>query len=229
MKKAEIFNTTSGASLLATGLFLCAMLTAAPVSGQRAGKVCDKGCANGGTARKKPGAVSYGELGAGQLLLNFGVGLVPLNVRNRGSTLAPPLDGSLDYMLSERFSLGLVVGHNKAQTRPRNSFDDLGDVSWINQSWYTGLRAAAHTNALGRWNIYGGFSAGLYHNRLTPSRSDEKVHRVEELYGVQRQSRTFAYSGFLGARCALNARVAAFGELGFSNSLMRLGLSCRLR
>lgn len=234
MKTLKIFQSCAilssiGACAMTAVLCALAMLYANDLQGQRNSRVCEKrGCSLPSAAKKRPNVARFNDPEVGQLYFSIGAGLIPLYVKNRGSTIDLPLDGALDYMLSDRFSTGVIVGRQKVQA-PLNlaSARELRNMRWTNEMWYTSARATFHSRTFSCWNFYGGVSVGLYHNSLTPSNADERTRRLEEISGLKRQSRTFAYAGFVGARCNLNGRTAAFSELGISNSLLRAGISHR--
>ncbi len=78
-----------------TALCALAMLPATELPGQRGSKSCDKrGCPPISTARSKRAVASFDDPEAQQMYLSLGIGLIPLHVKNRGSTIPPPFGRS---------------------------------------------------------------------------------------------------------------------------------------
>ncbi len=174
------------------------------------------------------GKKKYAFLESRQAFVQFGIGASPMILKDRGRTIVPPVDASFDYMLSEKFSLGLMAGHSVAETRPKKGIGDTSAYYWENRTYYAGLRASIHGNPSEHWNIYGGFMLGCFYHHIMPNVDDSYVRRIEDLNGMKRKRGQLAYTGFVGLRYLGRNRLTFFGELGYGVSLVRVGAGYRV-
>lgn len=199
--------------ILITGCLLCLNIAC---FGQRDEK-------NGCYCKKEPAF-----LRSGQAFVQFGIGASPMILKDKGRTIVPPVDASLDYLLREKFSLGLMVGHSVAAIRPKKNLGNLSAYRWENDTYYAGLRASVHGNPSEHWNIYGGFMLGYFLHCITPNVDDPYSRQIEGLNGMKRKRGQLSYTGFVGLRYLTRSRFTFFGELGYGVSLVRVGAGYRV-
>ena len=161
----------------------------------------------------------------GQLQVQASVGLVPTLAADATATLVPPVTLNAEVFLSPNFALGLSGSYS------RYSGEYINQNAGIVEQYETtttmiGLRTAVHSNDLNNWRVYGGFTIGA----SIPNVEKEVIAlpgeqtRDDELPTFSRpQSSSLLFSGFVGTRRTLNARLSVFGELGFGISLVNVG------
>jgi hypothetical protein len=99
-------------------------------------------------------------------------------------------------------------------------------AQWANRFSVAGLRLAARSSQLGPWSIYGGLAAGdAFSNIDIDQTTLEKVKREAN---VKEKSGNVLITGFVGARHSFTPKVGIFAELGYTISLVTVGLSTRL-
>lgn len=179
---------------------------------------------DGGCHDKK----KYAFLKSEQAFVQSGIGVSPMILKDKGRTIIPPVDVSVDYMLSEKFSFGLMAGHSVAAIRPKKNLGNHSAYRWENHTYYAGLRASVHGNPSEHWNIYGGFMLGYFHHCITPNVDDPYARQIEDLNGMKRKRGQLSYTGFVGLRYLTRSRLTFFGELGYGVSLVRVGAGYRV-
>lgn len=157
--------------------------------------------------------------------LNAGMGMLPTFVKDAGRVKTPALSFSADYQLKEHFSLGGFVGYSVTETDVR-TLRDGSNAQWTNHFSVFGLRLAGRSTQMGPWNIYGGLSAGYSFSNIEITKGElEKVKRETNMREV---SGKMLITGFVGTRYAFTPKIGIFTELGYSCSLVNMGLSVRL-
>lgn len=161
----------------------------------------------------------------GKVDVNFGVGALPTFAKDKGQVVFVPMILNASYKLTNKFSLGTYVGHSVTETN-REILNDGVLTQWKNHFTTFGIRAAAHTDKLYNWDIYGGLSLSYNFSRidLIEGNSDDMAKHM----GIKPKSGKFAASGFVGSRYALSKKVGLYGEVGFGISILTFGCSLRL-
>lgn len=157
--------------------------------------------------------------------IQAGAGLLPTFVKDRAQTMMPPILLGLNYRLKPNISLGLQAGASVSEA-PRK-IPKKSDLS-IHRNHYTvvGLRAAAHTTMLDRWEVYGGMMVGYGASRVEVyDRISEKFPEPMDEY---RNAEVYL-SAFVGGRFAINRQIGVFSELGLGISVLSGGISWQFR
>jgi acetolactate synthase regulatory subunit len=157
--------------------------------------------------------------------INAGLGLLPTFLKDAGKMKVLPMSLSADYKLAKNFSLGAYIGHSVTET-DRKTMRDGTQAKWRNSYVVSGIRMAAQSKDLNRWNIYGGMSVGYSHSSV--EMLEGQLEKVRDNMGVNPASGKILVTGFVGSRYAFNQKVGLFGEIGMGVSLATAGLSIRL-
>jgi len=154
-----------------------------------------------------------------------GAGLLPTFLKDRTQSLMPPVFLGVDYRLKPNISLGLQVGTSVSEAS-RTIPGDTEPSMHRNHYTTIGLRAAAHTTTLGRWEVYGGMMAGYGASRVEVRETgNEKSPEPIEVYHKEK----IYLSAFLGGRYAVTRNIGVFSELGLGISLLSAGISWRFQ
>lgn len=157
--------------------------------------------------------------------IQAGAGLLPTFVKDRAQTLMPPVLLGLDYRLKPNISLGLQAGTSVSEAA--RQIPKKTDLS-IHRNHYTviGLRAAAHTTTLDRWEVYGGMMVGYGASRVEVY--DRNSEKFPEPMNEYRKAEVYL-SAFVGGRYAINRHFGVFSELGLGISVLSSGISWQFR
>ena len=156
----------------------------------------------------------------GRFDVNFGVGLLPTFAKDNGKTKLLPLTLNAHYKITPNFSLGAFAGHSVTETN-REFIQDGELTQWKNRFTAVGIRAAAHTDKLYKWDIYGGMVLSYNYSNIEVIEGNMDI--LADHMGIKEKSGKFSASAFLGARYELTEHVGLFGELGFGISILTLG------
>lgn len=161
----------------------------------------------------------------GFLDAHIGIGLFPTYLKDNGRTAGLPLSGNLNYRLQQNFSLGAFAGYSFTYGA-RVFVGSKTAAPWKNRTAVAGLRFAAHSNPLGGWEFYGGMAAGMHFSRfdIMEAKAREKARQ----HGFQARRSKFYATGFIGARYCLRKNLGLFTEVGMGDSLLKMGVSCRV-
>jgi len=154
-----------------------------------------------------------------------GAGLLSTFLKDRTQSLMPPVLLGVNYRVKPNISLGLHVGTSVSEA----SRTIPGDTkSSIHRNHYTaiGLRAAAHTTTLDRWEVYGGMMAGYGISRVEVRETGSE--KSPELADEYRKNKVYL-SAFVGGRYAITRNIGIFSELGMGVSLLTSGISWRFQ
>lgn len=161
----------------------------------------------------------------GKVDINLGIGAFPTFAKDKGKVMLLPLTLNAAYKLTSKFSLGTYVGHSVTKTN-REILNDGVLSQWKNHFTTVGIRAAAHTDKLYNWDIYGGMSLSYNYSRI--EMVDGSMDKMTKHMGIKPKSGKVAASGFLGTRYAVTENMGLYGELGFGISILTFGFSLRL-
>ncbi len=88
----------------------------------------------------------------------IGVGLLPTFLKDHAKTEVQPISMELRFRPTQRFSLGLMAGTSVSQAYQTHH---TGESRLVRNSFQMyALRAAIHTAAYEKWEIYGGTAFG---------------------------------------------------------------------
>ena len=160
----------------------------------------------------------------GNFDLSFGVGAFPTFAKDKGKVLVLPLSLNFDYKINKNFSLGLYTGYSVTET-DREVINDGEVAQWQNKYSVYGIRAAAHTDKLDNWDIYGGMTLSYNHSRIDVIEGSKE--KLEEHMGIKESSGKVSASGFVGARYSITKNLGVYTEVGFGISLLTAGVSYR--
>lgn len=156
--------------------------------------------------------------------VNFGIGAFPTFAKDKGKVMLLPLTLNASYKLTSKFSLGLYMGHSVTETN-REFLNDGVFTQWKNHFSTVGIRAAAHTDKLYNWDIYGGMSLSYNYSKI--EMMEGNMDEMAKHMGIKPKSGKIAASGFLGTRYAFTEMIGLYGELGFGISILTFGCSLR--
>ena len=161
----------------------------------------------------------------GRYDINFGVGALPTFAKDKGTTKLLPLVMNVHYKINPKFSLGVFAGHSVTETN-REFINDGQLTQWKNRFSTFGIRAAAHTDKLYKWDIYGGMTLSYNFSNIEVIEGNMDI--LADHMGIKPRSGKFSASAFLGSRYEITKHLGIFGELGFGISILTMGVSCRL-
>lgn len=159
----------------------------------------------------------------GQFDANLGVGIVPTYIMDGGKTITPPLSLSVDYLLNEKISVGLIYGHSVSEAEPELVSDGVLS-SRNNQTSVFGFRGAMHVTKFDNWDIYGGLQLAYNHIKI----DSEAPAQFDSNQGIEPEKSTVSYTGFVGAKYAFAKKFHAFSEVGFDISIFKMGIGIQL-
>lgn len=174
------------------------------------------------------------KFGKGDIDFKAGIGVFPTFAADRTTTIVPPVGIQAGYRLARNFSLAAYAGYSSSESG-QMLLPDGNSTRYQNEFLILGLKAAAHANQMGNWDVYGGFLAGYniptVSTEITHPEGGEGGPRSPEPDGPsfsRPAENTFTYSGFVGASYFLNKRTGVFAELGYGISILNLGVHFRL-
>ncbi len=154
-----------------------------------------------------------------------GAGLLPTFLKDRTQSLMPPVLLGVNYRLKSNISLGLQAGTSVSEA----SRTIPGDTeASMHRNHYTtiGLRVAAHTTTLDRWEVYGGMMAGYGVSQVEVRAIG--AEKSPEPFDTYRKDKVYL-SAFVGARYAVTRNIGIFSELGMGISVLSSGISWRFQ
>lgn len=173
-------------------------------------------------SNKKPTRV----FGKKQTDIQLGYGLVALSsVLDGATTILPPLTLQADRFLGPNFSFGVSYTESSHQSKPIITRDGFAQKV-TNHTRQAGVRAAFHVTKLDNADIYGGFKLAVNFQEFSVDQGD--FDYMSTHLGIVPQSTKASYTAFIGGRYALTKRLSTFGEIGFSQALLTVGLGYRL-
>ena len=157
--------------------------------------------------------------------INIGVGLFPTYLKDEGKTKGLPVNASIDFRVQQNFSVGVFGGYSFTEGQRAVPGSETV-LPYENRTLVSGLRFAAHSNPIGRFEVYGGMSGGLFmsHFEYLDAGAQEKTVQ----HGPESQQSRFYMTGFLGSRYCIAKKLSLFSELGMGDSLLKAGVSIRL-
>ncbi|MFM9952298.1 MAG: hypothetical protein ACKV1O_30490 [Saprospiraceae bacterium] len=154
-----------------------------------------------------------------------GAGLLPTFLKDRTQSLMPPVLLGVNYRVKPNISLGLHVGTSVSEAS-RTIPGDTEPSLHRNHYSTVGLRAAAHTTTLDRWEVYGGMIAGYSTSRVEVRETGSE--KSPELVDEYRKNKVYL-SAFVGGRYAITRNIGVFTELGMGVSILTSGISWRFQ
>jgi len=175
--------------------------------------------------------------GKERLNVQIGIGLTPTFIGQKSKMTTPPLSVSLDYMLSERFSIGMYGAYSVTESNPEIFFKNsrgthyaenlipTGGITgqWENTYSEAGLRLGVHVIHLSNCDFYGGLNIGVRNSQVKDMLPNMK--QLNKFKDIQPQNTSFAYGGFVGVSCAFSNRLGGFAEAGTGASLLKVGVN----
>lgn len=164
--------------------------------------------------------------GKGQTDFQVGYGLVALSsVLDGAKTILPPVTIQASRFLGSNFSLGVSYTQSSHQSKPIIIRDGFSQRV-TNHTHQAGLRAAFHVTKLDNADLYGGFKLAVNFQDFSVDQGDFEY--ISTHMGIVPQSTKATYTAFLGGRYAFAKKWSAFGEIGFSQALVTLGVGYRI-
>lgn len=161
----------------------------------------------------------------GQTYSHVGIGIVPTYLMDGGKIIVPPVTVGGDYIFAENFSIGLQTGYSISETQKEYRNIEL-PRNYRNSSYFTSLRFAVHCTKIRNWDIYGGWLLGF--NFVKIEVLNGEFDYPEHHAGIVPKDTKMTYTGLLGVRYGCCDHIGMFAELGFGESLFKIGMSYRL-
>ena len=161
----------------------------------------------------------------GDFEISAGVGLLSTFVGKNTKTDIPPLSITMNYRLQKNISIGTYVGYSRTSYvhPPTKSDIDVPDPSLTNDFFLVGVRGEGHFTR-GQFDFYGGGMLGYNFSHVeSENLIDGRLENIE----VAEFSDSFTWSGYIGIKYLLTKHLGVFGEVGYSASLINLGITTR--
>ena len=154
-----------------------------------------------------------------QISIQGSVGLLPTYLADGGKMNFIPLTIGGEILFKNKVSISSEYSH--AIQRLSKTFQN-NVIEWKNKSALTAIKVAVHYNKLEPFDIYGGLVIGA--NRVMVDTETLEKLSLAELLGVKEDRTTILYAAFVGGKYQLDKHLFLFGEAGFMNSLLKLGI-----
>lgn len=162
----------------------------------------------------------------GTLVSNIGVGIIsPYWVTGTNIAL-PPICASLEYGITSRIGLGLLVGYSASFEPKTAGYDYINSYSYITAQ----LRGAYHFIHRDNLDLYVGLGIGYTYGSRSTNYFDNIV--------ADKSGKFDPYSGkpggiaptvFFGGRYYFSKQIGVFGEVGYAISYISAGLVVRFQ
>ncbi|MEZ4986217.1 MAG: outer membrane beta-barrel protein [Saprospiraceae bacterium] len=167
-------------------------------------------------------AQSY-KIKPGQVQANVGIGLVPTYAADATRTIVPPVSASVEVFITPNLSIGTYAAY--ARATGSSTYLNAGITeTYDNTTIMLGVRPTIHSNDLNDWRVYGGFTIGASIPSVDIEVTDDEKTENTPSFTRPNSPNAFLFSGFVGARRALNENLTLFGEVGFGISLANVGV-----
>ena len=161
----------------------------------------------------------------GQTYSHVGIGIVPTYLMDGGKIIVPPVTVGGDYIFAENFSIGLQTGYSISEMQ--KEYQNIEQPrNYRNSSYFTSMRFAVHCTKIKDWDIYGGWLLGF--NVVKIEVLNGIFDYPEHHAGIVPKDTKMTYTGLLGVRYGCCSNIGVFAELGFGESLFKIGMSYRL-
>jgi hypothetical protein len=161
----------------------------------------------------------------GDIELAAGMGLFPTFAKDGATLLVPPVSARLSIRLASNFSLGAYAAYSSSEAHRLLPGEAVRNIS--NEFYILGLRAAAHTNQMDNWDIYGGAMLGYNIPRISDDIVKEKSDVDGPTYSRPAENK-LTYSAFVGASYYPVKNIGLFAEVGYGISIFNMGLTVKL-
>lgn len=162
----------------------------------------------------------------GDIEFAAGMGIFPTFAKDDAAIVVPPLSARLHIRALPNFSLGAYAAYSSSEAHqvglPGGAVRDVD-----NEFYLFGLRAAAHTNRLDNWDIYGGAMLGYNVPKVNNTLTKEKSEIEGPVFSRPAENE-FTYSAFVGATYFPVKNLGLFAEVGYGISILNLGVSVKL-
>lgn len=173
-------------------------------------------------SHQKPNRV----FGKGQTDIQLGYGLFAMSkILDDATTLLPPVTIRAQRFLGNNFSLGVGYTQSSHQSQPIIIRDGIAQRV-TNNTHQAALQAAFHVTKMDNVDLYGGFKLAMNFQQFEVDQGN--FDYISTHMGIQPEKTQVTYTGFVGGRYAFAKKWSAFGEIGFSQALMTLGVGYRI-
>ena len=180
------------------------------------------------------GYSTYAQFEEGQSAINIGLGLNSFYVSGSGfSTTIPPLEGSIEFFIEEKISVGGLIGLYGSKYEIEEEFSDGSDYYIGNKYNYFTIGGFGNYHFVNdeQWNFYAGLKI-LYasvsvkqHIDMYPS---DPVLESSLLNAIDARASGIIPSISIGARYHLSDGIALNAELGYGIALLKVGVTFKL-
>lgn len=162
----------------------------------------------------------------GQTDIQIGYGLLTTaSIMDKANTKFPPVSIRGDRFMSDNFSLGVSYTVASHRGQPFIIPDGL-EQRITNTTHQLALRPTFHITSLKNTDLYGGIMVGLNFEEFSVDQGNTTF--ITEHKNFQPQRIKGIYTAFVGGRYVLSKRWSAFGEIGYSTSLLTIGMGYRI-
>lgn len=159
--------------------------------------------------------------------IKAGAGLLPLSHLLDGASIKMlPLSLELNRMMSDHFSIGIYHSQFIAESRPIIVSDGVSQRV-TNHTMQTAVKGAFHLTQLDNADFYGGFQLSVTNAKFSVDKGD--MDFIKTHLGIKSENTKVTYTGFVGGRYAFSPKWNLFGELGFGESILTVGLGYRIK
>lgn len=172
-------------------------------------------------------AISQTTFKKGDIELATGIGIFSTFAKDNPNTIVPPVSARIGVRLASNFSLGGYAAYSSSQASqlalPNGNFKDVD-----NEFLILGLRAAAHTNRMDNWDIYGGAMLGYNIPKVQETVTEVKSVGDDAPSFSRPAENKVTYSAFVGGSYYPVKNLGVFAEVGYGISIFNLGVSLKL-
>lgn len=161
--------------------------------------------------------------GQGDVYATFG--LIPTFFADNAAQKLPPINVGADFMLSDHFSLGGMVGYSISETGMKE-FSGGENGNLRNNYLEVALKMGLHITRIDNMSIYGGFLLSYHRSDVNATEGDLK--QIGYHSGIQSNQQKIIPGGYVGYKYAFTKNFTAMAELGYGVSIFRIGVGYRL-
>lgn len=162
----------------------------------------------------------------GQTDIQIGCGLLTTAaILDKADTKFPPVSIRGDRFMSDNFSLGVSYTVASHESQPFIIPDGI-EQRITNTTHQLAIRPTFHITSLKNADLYGGLIIGLNFEEFKVNSPDITYLQVHKKFQSQRTKGV--YAAFVGGRYVFSKRWSTFGEVGFSTSLLTVGMGYRI-
>ncbi len=157
-----------------------------------------------------------------QIDVNAGIGLLNVYTGAGVSSTIPPLSIAADYAITDKITIGGLVGFSTGKS-DRISFFDGTYAEWKYSYILVGARGAYHFDISSKMDTYAGLTLGYIVVSSDMTSNDPYLANLSAA-----SASGIGWAVFAGARYHLNEKWGLFGELGYGISVLTIGATMKI-